>query len=69
MYEIFDTVEGVTVATSSNGTFVNLANGVVGWIKSLYIPAGREVVCTVQSVRENGFLILMLDSVRYSSAA
>lgn len=69
MYEIFDTVEGKTTATSSNGTFVSLDDGTYGWIKKLYIPTGRDVVCTVQGIRENGFLILVLDSVRYPSAA
>ena len=69
MYEVFDTVEGKTIATSSNGTFIGLDDGVTGWIKKLYIPAGRDVVCTVVGVRDNGFLILALDSVRYPSAA
>lgn len=66
MFEKFDTVIGVTSDATSKGTFVDLVNGYVGWINKKYVPKGMTVICTVSRVKEDGFPILSLDSIRYA---
>lgn len=69
MYEKYDTVIGITAGASSKGTFVELIGGKNGWISRVYLPRGVSVLCTVYEVKEDGFPILNLDSVRYKEAA
>ena len=68
MFEKYDSVIGVTAESSSKGTFVDLVDGYVGWISKKYIPKGMTVMCTVCKVKEDGFPILSLDSIRYAEA-
>lgn len=68
MYEKYDTVFAVTVDTSSKGTFVELASGEHGWIRC-HLPRGVRVMATVLHIKDDGFLILALDSVQQASIA
>lgn len=68
MLEKYDSVSGVISGSSNNGTFVYLDNGAVGWIKKKQLPTNTRVVCSVLSVKDDGFAILGLDSVVYDVA-
>lgn len=68
MVEKYDSVIGTTTSASSKGTFVELASGRSGWINRVHLPSGVTVLCTVYDVKEDGFPILNLDSVRYAEA-
>ena len=69
MLEKYDNVSGRTTCTSQSGTFVELTNGQNGWIGKVRLPIGVDVICTVYAVKDDGFAILNLDSVRYAEAA
>lgn len=68
MLEKYDSVSGIISGSSSKGTFVYLDNGAVGWIKKQHLPANTRVVCSVLSIKDDGFAILGLDSVQYDVA-
>ena len=68
MLEQFDCVSAKTTGASAKGTFVETENGVKGWISHRVLPKGLEVICTVHRVKEDGFPILLLDSVVYPAA-
>ena len=68
MFEKYDSVIGITTGASARGTFVELAEGRTGWISRICLQQGLKVVCTVSSIKEDGFPILNLDSVRYAEA-
>lgn len=68
MLEKYDSVSGIISGSSSKGTFVYLDNGAVGWIKKQHLPTNTRVVCSVLSVKDDGFAILGLDSVQYDVA-
>ena len=68
MLEKYDSVSGIVSGASSNGAFVYLDNGCVGWIKKHRLPNNTRVLCSVLSVKEDGFAILGLDSVDYNVA-
>ena len=67
MIERYDSVIAKTTKATGKGTFVEFASGETGWISKAYLPDGLDVVCTVLYVKEDGFPILLLDSVRYAS--
>ncbi len=69
MFEKYDSIIGTTTCASSKGTFVELTDGRSGWINQVHLPSGVSVICTVYAVKEDGFPILTLDSVRYEEAA
>ena len=69
MFEKYDNVIGTTTCASSKGTFVELVGGQIGWISRVHLPSGVSVICTVYGIKEDGFPILNLDSVRYQEAA
>lgn len=68
MIEKYDCVTATTTGASSKGTFVELKDGKVGWISRTFLPNGINVICTVVHVKDDGFPILMLDSVQYTVA-
>lgn len=68
MIEKFDCVNATTTWVSEKGTFVEFENGNSGWISRAFLPEGLNVICTVLHVKEDGFLISALDSVKYQAA-
>lgn len=68
MINKYDCVTATTTGATTKGTLVEFENGEVGWISRAFLPNGLNVVCTVLCVKENGFPILALDSVRYAAA-
>lgn len=68
MVEKFDCVNATTTWASEKGTFVEFENGNSGWISRVFLPEGLNVICTVLHVKEDGFPILVLDSVKYQAA-
>lgn len=66
IYEKFDCLQGITIGTTSNGTYVKLIDGNIGWISKKHIKTGINVIVTILYVKkENNFPILTLDSVLY----
>lgn len=65
----FDTVTGICTGVSSNGTFVQLDNGMTGFMPDTYLYKNAAVICSVMNIkRENGFVFLALDSIIYNVA-
>lgn len=67
MLEKYDCINAITTGASGKGTFVKLKDGCSGWISKAVLPQGLNVICTVLFIKEDGFPILTLDSVRYAA--
>lgn len=68
MPEKYDSISGYISGSSCKGAFVYLDNGSVGWLKNHRFPINTRVICSVLSVKDDGFTILDLDSVSYDVA-
>ena len=69
MYQKYDSISGVTIGTSSKGTYVQTDSGNQGYISKTSLPNGTHVICSVSKVHDDGFMFLNLDSVRYPKVA
>lgn len=65
MYNIYDTVIGITTGVTNEGTNVCLKDGTSAWIKGKFLRTGITVLCSVLHIKNDGFPILLLDSAIY----
>ncbi len=70
MLSKFDEITGICTYRTSKGTYVQLNNGMTGFILNAFLRKGLAVLCSVMYIKEDeNFLFLRLDSVDYDAVA